>query len=571
MRGSRSRAASPSKGEKLTAENFKFDESDGYGDTKDPDKCLIFTYSADQFGGCDSEEMYKFLTETNVDFWHNWNNKEFFHYVNEYYWYYDEMNIPYTKIYDTYFINDVVKEEGSSFKISDLEEIVGTGKVFQEGQCSIKNHYEKIHFIDGVVYTVRNSNEPITLDFFYGATDYYNYLGYYYYPEGATEEEILKADRYLLITDGRPRNNISIDNGTVYKTSLSEDVSRYERAVESGNEADIKAMDKTVTGTKYQLTYFDENGVGHQTFPEGYKIAFFLIANNNGSVTQMDSNPVCFEHFAQTIPQSCRTGKRIYKTYFVTYRWGNKTILGIEDGIDHDMNDILIQVNGIENTNIIPMDKPSKPQSWIIAAEDLGGVYDFDFNDVVFGVTHISGENTATVKALASGGTLPVFLHSQHPQADGNHIMVGDKDYVLNPKAGGTGEFHSWFSRNTGSKTQVNHNEFTDDGAEVVISVDGDFTISSSTVSGVPFDNDGHMGGFWITVGKHDDTTKIKAPKKGENKAPQMFLVPSTWNWPAEGISIHDVYGEDNFVKWKDGWWLPEFYGASYVNHTWNK
>ena len=56
------------------------------------------------------------------------------------------------------------------------------------------------------------------------------------------------------------------------------------------------------------------------------------------------------------------------------------------------------------------VDIPRKASSWILACEDLGNMADCDFNDIVYRISHVAGEENATVTPLAAGGTIPARL-----------------------------------------------------------------------------------------------------------------------------------------------------------------
>ena len=71
---------------------------------------------------------------------------------------------------------------------------------------------------------------------------------------------------------------------------------------------------------------------------------------------------------------------------FITYSWGETVVAGLEDTGDDDMNDLLFSVKA--NITNKPKDiNPDTPttQKWLVACEDLGGSFDYDFNDIVLG------------------------------------------------------------------------------------------------------------------------------------------------------------------------------------------
>ena len=217
-------------------------------------------------------------------------------------------------------------------------------------------------------------------------------------------------------------------------------------------------------------------------------------------------------------------------TCAVNYRYGEQIILGIEDGEDWDMNDLLFFVNGTfedEPENIGPdisdEDKP-EPQSWILACEDLGAIDDFDFNDVVFSVSHVEGSNQVTVTPLAAGGILEA------------EIMYNGQSY---------GEIHSLLGAS--ATTFVNtENGITHTATPITINVDENFSITQN------------MGGFSVKVIDEEGNANTEITAPGQGEAPQMICVPGTWQWPIERISVSVAYPD--FGEW----------GANYgTNNDW--
>jgi hypothetical protein len=219
-------------------------------------------------------------------------------------------------------------------------------------------------------------------------------------------------------------------------------------------------------------------------------------------------------------------------------------VLGFEDWHNGDsdkidLNDIIFFIDS-ENPLDIPEIKdedideptPAEPIKWLIACEDLGMLDDFDFNDVVFEVEHVSGQKTATIRPLASGGTLEVYLKRDN----------GDGTAWKSP------EWHSLFNHDI--KTPVNVGGATGTAQPLTIDVPEDFSITSSN------DNSGYqsnMGGFHLEVTRTDgNIVGIEPP--GNGTAPQMFLIYQSpdkkWRWPKE--RSHITWGYPNFNSWKD-------------------
>lgn len=191
---------------------------------------------------------------------------------------------------------------------------------------------------------------------------------------------------------------------------------------------------------------------------------------------------------------------------------------------DHDLNDFVVMFDPAPT--ILDDDESTE---WILAAEDLGNTDDFDFNDMVVKVKHVSGKAYADVTALAAGGTLPAYLY------------IGDTQVG--------GEFHTWFGADVPSTQMVNTSSVNMEGATERVTVSTDFSMAN-------YGDVDKMGGFKFIVERTDGTTsEITAPKNGA--APQMMCLPPTWQWPTERTNITEAY--PSFGEW----------GANYTNTDW--
>lgn len=268
-----------------------------------------------------------------------------------------------------------------------------------------------------------------------------------------------------------------------------------------------------------------------------------------------------------------------------------------------------------------PAKAPSRASSdgfenlaWLIAAEDLGSTDDTDFNDIIFRFESVSvnfkgeissndwqvipdeewvdlsgghsrADGTLTKKlkitALASGGTLPLWLH---------YRSTSGTDYVIGYNESGTQmvevddvrdaesiEWHRWFGVNR-SDVMINTGTpqvpttFPSQNHEALgtatVYVSSDFSVSKYSYvdydkneKGVDWDwnivnyNDCNIEGFYITVGHHKlQECKTALYQCQPGAAPQMFLIPDAgpggelWHWPTERKDINEVY--PNFSKW---------------------
>lgn len=280
-------------------------------------------------------------------------------------------------------------------------------------------------------------------------------------------------------------------------------------------------------------------------------------------------------------------------TYTYNAPTGNYRVLGFEDwgGDVHDLNDMIFFITSIEPEKIPHVEDEDNPDpepekyEYLIAAEDLGGTCDWDFNDVVASVTTVSKNYTddtaeggtatsypyteVTVTPLAAGGTLPVYLMYT------GEVCTSKDDY--NTPAKGNflfvDEFHSWLTGVSAAPTvptNVNASASTK-GTPVVFHVPGnEYTLGCHE----KYSSEGeknNMGGFWIIAINSEDAGftpaldnqistglyKLESLPEGKginqivapqtdlnlgNLAPQMICVGNDWLWPREGKKIHDAY-----------------------------
>lgn len=168
------------------------------------------------------------------------------------------------------------------------------------------------------------------------------------------------------------------------------------------------------------------------------------------------------------------------------------------------------------NPHSKPTPDPEAP-SWIIACEDLGNTNDYDFNDVVFKVSHVAGETTAYITPLAAGGVLETYIIYGTKELGETHQLLGSD------------------KKADGSYPIINTYSITAQGQKIPVTVPSDFSMANN------------MGGFAIQVVRtHTNAITITAPTSG--LAPQMFCVPGTWAWPKERVNIEDAYLQ--FANW---------------------
>ncbi len=225
----------------------------------------------------------------------------------------------------------------------------------------------------------------------------------------------------------------------------------------------------------------------------------------------------------------------------------------ISAGANFDMNDMVFRVYGFDHLReelpdnpggeIVPDPDPTPDPDpdpevfqWIVACEDLGGSFDYDFNDVVFGVQYVAGDTHpyVYVTALAAGGTLPVELIFNGKPVTGK----GEGQEIVDGTIGDDGEWHSWFG--SSDLKPINVSGSFSVGATVRLSHDGNFTMGIES---------GDLSGFMVRVKTDEGDVTVKRPHQNggvADKIPQMFVTTGSFTWPCETTPIYSTHTGDN-------------------------
>lgn len=216
--------------------------------------------------------------------------------------------------------------------------------------------------------------------------------------------------------------------------------------------------------------------------------------------------------------------------YAATFEYQGRLYLAFEDWNydnewhDCDFNDVVfVMPETTKKPIVIDKDTKDVSMSYIVACEDLGGTFDWDFNDVVYAIEHVSGQTTAKLKLLAAGGTLPV------------NISYNDSVIRFNGKE----DLHEAFG--VDQKTPVNVGGYS---ASPVYSEE--FTVGADA-----FSMSTHASAFKIHVEYPDGSqgAQIGVPDRNAGQEPQAFLVADpNWQWPNEKVSITSMYSQ--FTEW---------------------
>ena len=217
---------------------------------------------------------------------------------------------------------------------------------------------------------------------------------------------------------------------------------------------------------------------------------------------------------------------------------------------DFDMQDFVFIIDnftpGSENPPVIIEDKEDPeptpvPVKWTVAVEDLGETDDYDFNDLVLSIEYVSGQSTATIKALAAGGIYPIYVKYRGELIDPRHV-------------------NAWFGETDDTKMintyRIDHTH--ENGITIEVdpksSINDIFKDLTIMVYGVD-ETDG--GKKVIEITHHRD---VENHPDNCGDAPLMILVKDDWEWPVERFDIMECYphfkdwvGDKTITDWYDG------------------
>lgn len=489
-------------------------------------------------------------------------------------------------------------------------------KLDADGDCNLMKYWGELTPEDGVCFI--SDGGEVELEYFYGCGTFRNVLGYFFFDDTYTQADIMHAPKYVFIYEASPWRNLqrydpdtdtwstfenigkTENDHSTWQSLLTDDpesfqynqsgmrpstdVEQYSKR-ESLTEAKRAYYDKVrYRGSNHKIIYFPQvkdasapHGIKADytsptyTVPKGTKIGFFLMSDSFtplyfGKKGTIAMNKIRFslpwmhkaigQVFARGHNLCSALDSDIDSPWFVTYKWGNEYIMGVEDGTnngsesDHDMNDILFKVRGAEPfpRKVRDMGYNVNMQTWIVACEDLGNTFDYDFNDMIFAVSHVKNDNPAEgnrlyVTPLAKGGTLPLRLCYNGEPIDGGKF------------------WHEYFSASAGTVINAKGDGSTARYPEAILvdaNAPDDYILSRTTFYN---GRSSSMGGFSVEVfdgeGGSNHSYTVTPPAVGDaaSSVPQMILLPVTWSWPQEGVRIQEAYpqtesGEGGFAAW---------------------
>lgn len=459
-----------------------------------------------------------------------------------------------------YYLSNVKQNAiDPKIKFSVIKNILKGGGVLGEGEDPVTKWEE---YLGRDAEIVVKEAGPVSISILCGGTIFYDMVGYFYYNEDDKNdlEKLRNAPKYLLIDDARPKSNIRCyESADTYHIPAGMETPTWA----NGNQHNSHLME----GQEYHLVYFDPNNDYQATynFPEGTHIGFFIIKAGN---EQDEKKDLINNYFNESFFQG---GRKIYYSlpilndYYGNYKdvqdpskgasdnaivfeYNGTTYMGMEDGGDIDINDIFFTLTGNFEEHTDLGEKEEKPQTWIIACEDLGSADDYDFNDIVFSVSHVAGRDYATVTPLAAGGICSSYLYydynKQYINGTWPNLYHGAIDPNLN-----VNPYNDEIKRLRPLNVDADGGGYNPGkGEPMTITVPKDFSITNN------------MGNFKIEVinqyaeGYNPGNPTIAAFITGNNHndksatAPQMICIPEGWKWPKERQLIYDVYPQ--FKDW---------------------
>ena len=209
---------------------------------------------------------------------------------------------------------------------------------------------------------------------------------------------------------------------------------------------------------------------------------------------------------------------------------------------DRDFNDLVI----LTKNNL--KQKSETTMGWTVACEDLGGTFDYDFNDVVFQVYYVSGQDWIRIIPLAAGGTLPVKLY-YYKSSQRKDVLISN------------GEWHNHFGATEGTYKSTDMINTCYGGADYerhVLPIYVKTGNKNFSMAEYAINNYDDAGNLMIKVQRPDSEEPMECvigPSNG--KAPQVLVLPTTWRWPKELKRINTIY--TGFGTW----------GENYKGKTW--
>ena len=433
------------------------------------------------------------------------------------------------------------KSNGKEFQKGDMDAPLNTLPERQQNIGKVSQDFEYVSTGEFTIYPMYSITGNL------GSTGYGERLGIYLYNSDGTKTETVWIWQSTINTRSPEQDDNGFSDGIDATRSatwfdgfnsstgewetdfLAFDESRNLKGWENGNSITWFDSPKVVwRGENFVNPYTKIRAEGVTVnIPEGTRFGMVLDARDGGPYY---SNSAYNQDQGWPFPGTQTGTDGVKDVYAATFEYQGRLYLAFEDwnyghgDHDCDFNDVVfVMPETTKKPIVIDKDTKDVSMSYIVACEDLGGTFDWDFNDVVYAIEHVSGQTTAKLKLLAAGGTLPV--------------KISYNDNVI--RFNGKEDLHEAFG--VDQKTPVNVGGYS---ASPVYSEE--FTVGADA-----FSMSTHASAFKIHVEYTDGSqgAQIKVPAQNGVQEPQAFLVADpNWKWPNEKVSITSVYPE--FTEW---------------------
>lgn len=353
--------------------------------------------------------------------------------------------------------------------------------------------------LDGLNYKVIKSDVQSYLFYpvYWGAEYYHSYGLYYYDAKGIKQEVPFIGDfktggliqRIKDVKEDWKNDNNWIDVHPDYA---------YEHFLSGTSSYDAK--DIVLRSKCYEIT-----------LPKDTQFGFYVDIKNQ------QKNPIGLFYSDPKLNDATKPNSNF--SAFAYLIKDNITYITVEDSEDTDYNDFVFVLEGIAS----PVKED--PTQYIYAVEDLGGTNDFDFNDVVFSVSYVAGQENATVQPLAAGGIYETQILFNGKSCGKIHAdMFGvDRNVMVNTAEG------------TNKDNMIKADPF-------LVNVGTKWSNTATS-----YGNSGNGFSVIVTIPNKPDKD-ITTFNPGDHSAPQMLVLSENWLWPTEKTRISDAYPE--FERW---------------------
>lgn len=233
-------------------------------------------------------------------------------------------------------------------------------------------------------------------------------------------------------------------------------------------------------------------------------------------------------------------------------------VIGAEDSYylsewnasDYDLNDKMFKIYGSQ-----PLVLNNKAQSWHLAFEDLGGSFDWDFNDVVLQIDYVSGQSKAHITPIAAGGTLHSEVFFDDSNDGSNKQDLGEIHELLGATHVDDEVLYEPINASRRGVPGVRK--------EVNIKSPSTFSIANAMndANSAGLGSSKNILGLYIETSGNEEGTTNTIAYQDAGKAPMMLVLPTSyksgekyyeWAWPTERTDIRKAYNTEGhkFTDW---------------------